>query len=177
MYLVEQAGGGRTLRRFAASLAFLPLLACQTIPDGPASPYSAEQIAKLRQYEFREEGDQWLLGLDGKLLFPTNGSVLAEEQVSRIGTMARELSGVGIHGADVEGHADSVGEESYNLDLSQRRANAVKLALVSGGMTDGRIKAIGLGETQPIASNTTEEGRQENRRVVIIVSPEDVLPE
>ncbi|KPL68218.1 hypothetical protein SZ64_08830 [Erythrobacter sp. SG61-1L] len=165
------------MKRIAASVAFLPLLACQTIPDAPASPYSAEQIAKLRHYEFREEGDQWLLGLDGKLLFPTNGADLAADQMTRIGTMAHELAAVGIHGADVEGHADSIGEESYNMDLSLRRANAVRQSLVTGGMTEGRVQAAGLGETQPIASNETEEGRQENRRVVIIVSPDDVLPE
>ncbi|HTN13744.1 MAG TPA: OmpA family protein [Sphingomonadaceae bacterium] len=155
----------------------MPLTACQTIPDDrPVEIYSAEQIAMLHKYQFVQNDDSWLLGLDSKLLFPSDGAVLAEGQVANIGTMARELSNVGIHGADVEGHADSVGQAAYNQELSLRRADAVKVVLISGGMQAGRVTATGWGESRPIASNATEEGRRENRRVVIIVSPDDVVP-
>lgn len=175
----KRAGRQSGYLRFAVPLLLMPLIACQTVPnDGAAvvSPYSAEQVAMLRQYEFKQDGDRWLLGLDSKLLFPSDGAVLAEGQVATIGTMARELSNVGIHGADVEGHADSTGEAAYNKELSLRRAEAVKSVLISGGMQAGRVNAAGLGESRPVASNATAKGRKENRRVVIIVSPDDVMP-
>ena len=66
----------------------------------------------------------------------------------------------------IEGHTDSVGTAEYNKKLSQERADAVKKYMVEkGGIDANRIKAIGFGEEKPIASNDTDEGRQQNRRV------------
>ena len=65
----------------------------------------------------------------------------------------------------IEGHTDSVGSDEYNMKLSGRRAGAVSKYLVSKGIDSTRLQAKGLGETQPIASNDTEEGRAKNRRV------------
>ncbi|OJW60041.1 MAG: hypothetical protein BGO57_05225 [Sphingomonadales bacterium 63-6] len=173
MALTERVA--RKFRIGGLAVVMLVLAACQTVPDN-RSPYSAAQIAALRQYQFEQDGDRWLLDLDSKLLFPTDSATLVDGQVATIGTMASELSKVGIDGADVEGHADSVGNDDYNRDLSLRRAQSVKNVLVGGGMAANRVDAVGLGESQPIASNDTEEGRAQNRRVVIIVSPDDVIP-
>ena len=71
----------------------------------------------------------------------------------------------------IEGHTDSVGTEAYNLDLSNRRANAVKNILVQNGVSSTRLEAIGYGESKPIASNETADGRQKNRRVEIKIAP------
>ncbi|WP_136254483.1 OmpA family protein [Onishia niordana] len=65
----------------------------------------------------------------------------------------------------LEGHTDSVGSDSYNKELSQERANSVKAFLASEGIDTSRMNAIGYGEEQPIATNDTEAGRAENRRV------------
>lgn len=65
----------------------------------------------------------------------------------------------------LEGHTDSVGSDAYNKDLSQRRADSVKEYLASRGISESRMQATGYGEEQPIASNSTREGRAENRRV------------
>jgi OmpA-OmpF porin, OOP family len=69
----------------------------------------------------------------------------------------------------IEGHTDSSGDKSYNLDLSQRRADAVRDFLIENGIGAERITARGQGEEKAVAANTTAEGRRENRRVEIIV--------
>jgi outer membrane protein OmpA-like peptidoglycan-associated protein len=68
----------------------------------------------------------------------------------------------------VEGHTDSVGSNLYNESLSQRRADAVKIFLADQGVSDGRLQSKGLGEADPVAPNSSDEGRQRNRRVEII---------
>jgi len=70
----------------------------------------------------------------------------------------------------IEGHTDSMGTERYNLRLSERRAAAVKEYLLKHGVADGvRIKSAGYGKSRPIADNSTEQGRFENRRVEILI--------
>ena len=70
---------------------------------------------------------------------------------------------------EVAGHTDSVGSEEYNQKLSERRAIAVKDYLESKGITATRLSAVGYGEAQPVASNDTDEGRAQNRRVEIVM--------
>ena len=71
--------------------------------------------------------------------------------------------------ATIEGHTDSTGPESYNQGLSERRANAVRDALVNSGISADRLKTVGYGETRPVADNGTREGRQMNRRVIAVM--------
>ncbi|MEX2333456.1 MAG: OmpA family protein, partial [Pseudohongiella sp.] len=75
--------------------------------------------------------------------------------------------------AVIEGHTDSVGSESSNLDLSQRRADSVRTYLVGRGVANSRLNASGRGESSPVGSNDSETGRQQNRRVEVIVSNPD----
>ncbi len=72
---------------------------------------------------------------------------------------------------DVMGHTDSTGSEQYNLDLSRRRAESVANYLVSRGVARARIETIGYGEQYPVADNSTESGRSQNRRVEIRITP------
>lgn len=69
----------------------------------------------------------------------------------------------------VEGHTDSVGSEEYNMGLSQRRAESVVDYLVAGGIARSRLEPIGMGESNPVATNDTEDGRAQNRRVELRV--------
>ncbi len=71
----------------------------------------------------------------------------------------------------VEGHTDSQGSESSNLDLGTRRALTVKDFLVSRGIKSEHITSVGIGQSRPIADNHTPEGRANNRRVEIIITP------
>jgi len=70
----------------------------------------------------------------------------------------------------IEGFTDSIGSDSYNDELSQRRADAVARAVESRGVEAWRIVAVGRGKSLPVASNDTPEGRQQNRRVDIVFS-------
>jgi outer membrane protein OmpA-like peptidoglycan-associated protein len=70
----------------------------------------------------------------------------------------------------VEGHTDSVGTDEYNMKLSENRANAVRAFLVGEGIDPSGITAKGFGKTLPVADNSTAAGRQQNRRVEMVVS-------
>jgi len=72
---------------------------------------------------------------------------------------------------DIAGHTDSTGSEQYNQQLSERRANTVAQYLRSKGVLDTRIATVGYGESRPIASNDTPEGRALNRRVELTLTP------
>ena len=86
----------------------------------------------------------------------------SNSELSRITSFLSENAGVRI---DIAGHTDSTGPEAYNLDLSQRRAQAVKDFIVSKGVAGNRIGVKYFGETAPITTNDSREGRRENRRV------------
>jgi outer membrane protein OmpA-like peptidoglycan-associated protein len=72
---------------------------------------------------------------------------------------------------DVYGHTDSTGADQYNMDLSQRRADAVSRYLISRGVSSARLQAKGMGESYPVADNNTAEGRAKNRRVEVKITP------
>jgi outer membrane protein OmpA-like peptidoglycan-associated protein len=150
---------------------------------------AAEESDRLRQQAEQEKTD-----LRAQLLQQLN-SILATRDTARglIASMsdvlfktgsfellpgARErlakVSGIiiahpGLH-LEVEGHTDSVGGDDYNQKLSENRAQAVRDYLVQQGITDSSIVFRGLGKTQPVASNDTPEGRQQNRRVELVLS-------
>lgn len=154
---------------------FLPLLtllaACQTVSPAPA--YTAAQVKVLQAQGFTRVDDRWELGLADRLLFASDEDRLAETQVRRLAELSHALLSVGIHGLAIEGNTDSTGEAGYNQKLSERRAIAVKQAIVGSGMADQTVRAVGLGEKHPVESNRTAAGRQENRRVVIVITPAD----
>ena len=69
---------------------------------------------------------------------------------------------------EIQGHTDNVGAAAANLTLSRERAAAVKAALVKAGIDEGRLTTSGFGDTQPVADNSTDEGRARNRRVELV---------
>ena len=71
---------------------------------------------------------------------------------------------------DVEGHTDSVGGDEYNQGLSEQRGDSVRNYLTGQGMAANSVSSKGFGKTQPVASNDTAEGRQQNRRVELVIS-------
>lgn len=105
------------------------------------------------------------------ILFDNDQSIIKTQYQSEISRAAKFLANYPGVDVIIEGHTDANGSDTYNHALSQRRAESVKNALISQYAIDAtRIRAIGYGESQPIADNTTVAGRQENRRVMIVIS-------
>ena len=99
------------------------------------------------------------------LLFGNNSSVIDASSLDDLDTLAGIMQKDDTLKLSIEGHTDSRGNAEYNMSLSQSRADAVKQYLIEKGISDSRITAIGYGETQPVATNDTAEGRNKNRRV------------
>jgi outer membrane protein OmpA-like peptidoglycan-associated protein len=93
----------------------------------------------------------------------------AREKLAKISGIVLSHPGLKL---EVEGHTDSIGSDAYNQRLSEDRANAVRSFLVSQGVASANITARGFGKTRPVASNSTDAGRQQNRRVELVVSGE-----
>jgi len=106
------------------------------------------------------------------VLFDTGKSSLRPEAREKLAKVAGIVSGHPGLRLDVEGHTDSVGGDDYNQQLSEQRGDSVRDYLTQEGMAAGSVSAKGFGKTQPVASNDTAEGRQQNRRVEIVISGE-----
>jgi len=109
--------------------------------------------------------------LSQDLLFATNSTSVSGTSQNELLTVANSLNRYPNTTVNVIGHTDNVGDAAFNQDLSERRARAVANILLNGGVASSRVRAIGAGENQPIASNLNASGRQMNRRVEIIITP------
>lgn len=112
----------------------------------------------------------------GDVLFEVNKADLKAGSIRNLGKLVDFLRGYPDREIRVEGHTDSTGAADYNRKLSRRRAESVRELLVSRGIEPGRITTEGLGEDYPVASNASEAGRQQNRRVEIILLKPGVDP-
>jgi outer membrane protein OmpA-like peptidoglycan-associated protein len=117
------------------------------------------------------EGDLLAVSLKGDVTFDYNSATVRPGLYSEIDRIANVLLKYPQTLIRVEGHTDSSGSETYNMDLSQRRADSVKNLFIQRGVSPGRIETMAFGETLPIADNSTEAGRAMNRRVVIKIAP------
>lgn len=108
---------------------------------------------------------------DNAVLFDFDSYQLRAEARRDLEDLSRSLQNNPNIDALVVGHTDSVGQENYNQTLSERRAEAVATYLAQRGVNPGRLLVSGMGERQPVASNATPEGRQQNRRVEVALYP------
>ena len=130
-----------------------------------------EALAASEAASVKREGNLLAIVLRGDLTFDTDSTTVKpglHRELDRIANVMVEYPQTLIR---IEGHTDSVGPDSYNHDLSQRRAGNVRNLLVQRGISINRMEVIGYGEAMPVASNETETGRQMNRRVEIKVAP------
>jgi outer membrane protein OmpA-like peptidoglycan-associated protein len=146
-------------------LVLVVLASCQTMNHG----LTAAQIAMLKKEGFHQTPDGWELALASKVLFDTDSDAIKPETRDAIAKTGQALMSVQIIRLRVDGYTDNTGTDAHNIDLSRRRAAAVEQALASTGLAGGHIQTEGFGKQNPVADNTTEVGRAENRRVAIIV--------
>jgi outer membrane protein OmpA-like peptidoglycan-associated protein len=105
----------------------------------------------------------------GDVLFDTGRAQLNSGSGRKLDQLAQFLNEHPERRVQIDGFTDSVGTDSYNLDLSQRRADAVRSALLSRGIDSSRIGSQGYGKSFPVADNTDSGGRQLNRRVEVVI--------
>jgi OOP family OmpA-OmpF porin len=137
-------------------------------PAAPVTEARAEPVDAAPPVPVAEK-----IAMDTNVLFDFDASNIKPEGKAALDEVIRKLS---LAGAELRlivstGHTDSTGTAAYNTDLSLRRAEAVKAYLVSNGIDTNDIKTAGVGESQPSADNVTAEGRTQNRRVEIEVTP------
>lgn len=107
---------------------------------------------------------------DDAVKFPVDGSALSAEAEARLTTLLNQLKTQNkpVY-IEIQGHTDSTGSDAYNQKLGMERAEAARLFLYKQGLPLSRIATISYGETAPVASNATPQGRAANRRVVLVV--------
>ena len=147
-------------------VALLALSGCQTPPPKGLTP---AQIAVLKQQGFELTDEGWAFGLSGKVLFGSDVESLNAPSTEIVQRIGKALLGVGIERVRVDGHTDASGKETYNQQLSLRRAKSVTHVMAGVGMKEENVQLRGLGSSEPVASNATAAGRTENRRVSIVV--------
>jgi OOP family OmpA-OmpF porin len=123
-------------------------------PAAPAEPPKPAPVSVKQSITIQAEA-----------LFDFDKSVVKPDGKKNLDEAVAKMSGVDVEMVIATGHTDSIGTEAYNQKLSERRANAVKAYLVSKGVPDSKITTLGKGESQPVATNKTKEGRAKNRRV------------
>ncbi len=130
----------------------------------------AEELAQQLKTVKAERTERGLVLTLDDILFDTDASNLKPGAASTLDELGKFLNEYPDRHVRIEGHADARGAASYNVELSTRRAEAVENALEVRGIDDERIEAVGLGEAYPVATNETPAGRQQNRRVELVLS-------
>lgn len=138
----------------------------------------AEEIAKEvpNAEVIHQEGEQGIVvNFSSKVLFGTDKSDLTDNSKATINDLATILNKYPDTDLTIQGHTDSTGPEAYNQTLSEKRALSVANYLKLQGVTAERLTSIGFGETQPVADNSTTDGRAENRRVSFVIVPNEKM--
>ncbi len=147
------------------------------LAGGAVGNYMDRQQAQLRAQlagsgvDVQRQGDNIVLNMPSDVTFAVDQSDVQARFYPTLDQVADTLNQYPQTVIDVIGHADSTGADAYNQARSERRAASVASYLVSRGVLRDRLYVAGRGETQPIASNDTPEGRTQNRRVEVVVRP------
>ncbi|MEM8632505.1 MAG: OmpA family protein [Pseudomonadota bacterium] len=136
-----------------------------------------QQAEELRQELGSDEiqivntGDELIVTMPQDILFAFDSDQLSGGLQQDLRALSSNLQRYPDSNILIYGHTDNVGEASYNYDLSERRARRVSGVLSTNGVEQRRLRAIGVGEDQPVASNLSDAGRAQNRRVDIVIRP------
>jgi OOP family OmpA-OmpF porin len=136
-----------------------------------------EQLMKELSDLKAQQTERGIVLTIGDVLFATGKADLSPDAIRNVDKLADFLQAHPKRNVLIEGHTDNVGSDEFNLTLSQDRADAVEEQLLARGIDPGRITTKGYGKKYPIATNDTPAGRQQNRRVEVIILNEGVQPE
>lgn len=149
------------------------------LTGGAIGNYMDKQEAAMRQSLANVEGasvqrnmDMLAVTFKSDVLFGVNSSSLKPGAYDELDRVSKVLNQYPQTSIIISGHTDSTGTEEYNQKLSERRAEVVKNALAGMGVNPSRMTSVGYGESKPVTDNSTESGRQMNRRVEIIIKPQ-----
>jgi len=117
-------------------------------------------------------GNELVVTMPEGILFDVDSAAIRAGLQADLRALANNLQQYPNTTVDVIGHTDNTGSAAYNQDLSARRAQAVAGVLLQQGVAPSRVRSFGRGENQPVATNLTAEGRQQNRRVEVIIRPQ-----
>lgn len=130
---------------------------------------AAELDEELKDADVQRVGEGIVVTFDSGLLFDFDSATLRPEAEKNLADLAASLSKYDNTELLIVGHTDDIGAESYNDRLSVRRAESAASYIYSKGIAPGRVTTMGKGESDPIATNDTDEGRQLNRRVEVVI--------
>ena len=137
----------------------------------------AQELDAIPDANVESQGDALVVTFAGEVMFDSGSRNLAPGALSRLDSVATTLNRYPDADVIVKGHTDAQGAEDANLRLSEDRAVMVKNHLINKGVATQRIQAIGFGESLPLATNATPEGRAMNRRVEIELRPQSGVHE
>ncbi|MBV4367524.1 OmpA family lipoprotein [Erwinia sp. BNK-24-b] len=144
---------------------------------GGAGYYMDVQEAKLRDkmrgtgVSVTRSGDNIILNMPNNVTFDSSSSTLKPAGANTLSGVAMVLKEYPKTAVNIVGYTDSTGSRQLNMTLSQQRADSVGSSLITQGVAAGRIRTSGMGPANPVASNSTAEGKAQNRRVEITLSP------
>ncbi|WP_163557879.1 OmpA family protein [Halomonas sp. NO4] len=167
------SGDGSTSRRDRALIG----AAVGAAAGGGIGAYMDRQEQQLRQsmegtgIGVDRRGDDIVLNMPSSVTFDFDSSALTTSARNALNDVASVLTQYTDTRVNIVGHTDSTGDASYNQRLSEQRAQSVGSYLAQAGVARNRLNMTGYGESQPVASNDTEQGRAQNRRVEITLSP------
>jgi len=130
-----------------------------------------QALAEVESASIQREQDILAITFKSDFSFDFDSAIIkpgAEDEIGRVAAVLIKYPQTNI---SIEGYTDSKGAEEYNMNLSTQRAEAVKASLIGRGLSSSRLQTIGFGESKPVATNDTEAGRQQNRRVRIVIAP------
>lgn len=147
------------------------------LAGGAVGQYMDRQERAMRQQlqgtgiEVQRQGDDILLNIPNSITFDFDSARIWSQAEGTLRQLAGVLNQYPQTKIDVMGHTDGIGSDAYNQTLSEKRAQAVANKLRDFGVASGRLMVLGYGKTRPIATNDTEAGRAQNRRVEVRISP------
>ena len=149
------------------------LMLAEQTGDADEARQESEMLRQRMAELQAEQTDRGMVLTLGDVLFDLNKSDLKSAGEKTIGRLAQFMREYEERRVRVEGYTDSTGSETYNQQLSEKRAESVRNALINQGISSSRIETKGYGKQYPVAGNDSPSGRQQNRRVEIVISDKD----